>query len=381
LRTEYTEYETVIGETSYLRRDRLKELGEVDVVVFDCDGVLLDVRESYSRAVAETTSILMEAMTGVRIPRNLFDGGLNRAYKRTGGFNNDWTLSYALTMRTLAELPESVLGNLGEVAGETLRYDTPRDRLDHFRENKVEAEILVETLYERLHGFAEDLDSSGVEAVDKALLKKLGPNIKMALGYPGIVGESVISTLFEEVLCGADLFERSHGFKAAFTAESTGFIENETLIVHGDTIEKLMDLLGGDRIGIASGSLYATAMHVLGDSISQIRREAQVWYENVEEAQRRREAVGLHKPAPYSLLRASKPFKPYDRILYVGDTLADRLMVRNAGEPKFMFAGVYGNVHNVDEARDDFLSSGSDIVAPTVNDLPELLRYAGGETI
>jgi len=38
-------------------------------------------------------------------------------------------------------------------------------------------------------------------------------------------------------------------------------------------------------------------------------------------------------------------------------------------------------VHNVDEARDDFLSSGSDIVAPTVNDLPELLRYAGGETI
>ncbi len=381
MRTEYTEYETVIGETSYLRRDRLKELGEVDVVVFDCDGVLLDVRESYSRAVAETTSILMEAMTGVRIPRNLFDGGLNRAYKRTGGFNNDWTLSYALTMRTLAELPESVLGNLGEVAGETLRYDTPRDRLDHFRENKVEAEILVETLYERLHGFAEDLDSSGVEAVDKALLKKLGPNIKMALGYPGIVGESVISTLFEEVLCGADLFERSHGFKAAFTAESTGFIENETLIVHGDTIEKLMDLLGGDRIGIASGSLYATAMHVLGDSISQIRREAQVWYENVEEAQRRREAVGLHKPAPYSLLRASKPFKPYDRILYVGDTLADRLMVRNAGEPKFMFAGVYGNVHNVDEARDDFLSSGSDIVAPTVNDLPELLRYAGGETI
>ena len=381
MRTGYTEYETVIGETSYLRRDRLKELGEVDVVVFDCDGVLLDVRESYNRAVAETISILMEAMTGVRIPRNLFDGGLNRAYKRTGGFNNDWTLSYALTMRTLAELPESVLRKLGEVAGETLRYDAPRDRLDHLRENKVEAEIPVETLYEKLHSFAEDLDSSGVEAVDKSLLKKVGPNIKMALGYPGSVGESVISTLFEEVLCGADLFERSHGIEATFTEESTGFIENETLIVHGDTIEKLMDLLGGDRIGIASGSLYATAMHALGDSISQIRKEAQVWYETVEEAQRRREAVGLHKPAPYSLLRASQPFEPYERVLYVGDTIADRLMVQNAGEPKFMFAGVYGNVHNVDEARDDFLSSGSDIVAPTVNDLHELLRRAGGETI
>jgi len=46
------------GWTSYIRRDRLRELSLLDVVVFDCDGVLLDVRESYRAAVEETTRIL-----------------------------------------------------------------------------------------------------------------------------------------------------------------------------------------------------------------------------------------------------------------------------------------------------------------------------------
>jgi len=102
----YIESETALGETYYVRRDRLGDLAKVDVVVFDCDGVLLDVRESYSRAVARTTSSLVETMTVFSVPEELYDTGLNRAYKRTGGFNNDWALTYAFTMTTLAELPE-----------------------------------------------------------------------------------------------------------------------------------------------------------------------------------------------------------------------------------------------------------------------------------
>jgi phosphoglycolate phosphatase-like HAD superfamily hydrolase len=131
-------------------------------------------------------------------------------------------------------------------------------------------------------------------------------------------------------------------------------------------------------MGVASSSLVSTAMHVLGDSISRIREDARVWHETVDEAQAEKGVTGLHKPHPFPLLRASEPFKPYDRVLYVGDTMADRLMVGNAGEPRFLFAGVIGNVHGPDAAREDFLSSGSDIVAPTVNDLPEILESLRG---
>ncbi len=378
MKPPYIESQTASGETYYVSQNRLGDLAKVDVVVFDCDGVLLDIRESYCRAVAKTTSALVETMTGFRVPEELYDPGLNRAYKRTGGFNNDWALTCSFIMRTLAELPEEDLERLRMVAGEALRSGTIYERLKHLRENPVEVEVPMETLYEGLTSFAEELDSTGWEAVDRLLLDRVGPEIRDVLGYPGGVGESLVATIFEEILSGEELFERNFGIKAIYGAEGPGLIENETVIIREDTIERLTGLLGGARMGIASSSLVATAMHVLGESISRIHEDARVWHETVDEAQAREGVAGLHKPHSFSLLRASEPFRPYDKVLYVGDTMADRLMVRNAGEPRFLFAGVNGNVHGPDEARDDFMSSGSDIVAPTVNDLPEILGHARG---
>ena len=378
MKPPYIESQTASGETYYVRQARLGDLAKVDVVVFDCDGVLLDVRESYCRAVAKTTSALVETMTGFRVPEELYDPGLNRAYKRTGGFNNDWALTCSFIMRTLAELPEEDLERLRMVAGEALRSGTLLERLKHLRENPVEAEVPVETLYEGLTSFAEELDSTGWEAVDRLLLDRVGPEIRDVLGYPGGVGESLVATIFEEILSGEELFERNFGIKAIYGAEGPGLIENETVIIREDTIERLTGLLGGARMGIASSSLVATSMHALGESVSRIREDARVWHEIVDEAQAREGVAGLHKPHSFSLLRASEPFQPYERVLYVGDTMADRLMVRNAGEPRFLFAGVHGSVHGPDEARDDFMSSDSDIVAPTVNDLPEILKRVRG---
>ncbi len=54
------------------------------VVVFDMDGVLADVTESYREAIVVT----VERFTGKRIPRDLI-----QAYKNAGGWNNDWALS------------------------------------------------------------------------------------------------------------------------------------------------------------------------------------------------------------------------------------------------------------------------------------------------
>ena len=379
MKPEYIESQTASGETYYVRRDRLGDLAKVDVVVFDCDGVLLDVRESYSRAVARTTSILVETLTGFRVPEELYDPTLNRAYKRTGGFNNDWALTYAFTMRTLAEIPAKVLEKLRGVAEESMRFETLSERFEYLRENPVETEVPVEALYEGLTSFAEELDSTGWETVDRLLLDRLGREVKDALGFPGGVDEGLVATIFEEILSGVELFERNLGIKAIYGAEGPGFIENETVVLEEATLEGLTDLLGGARMGVASSSLVSTAMHVLGKSISRIREDARVWHETVDETQAKKGVTGLHKPHQFPLLRASEPFKPYERVLYVGDTMADRLMVGNAGEPRFLFAGVIGNVHGPDAAREDFLSSGSDIVTPTVNDLPKILESLRGK--
>ncbi len=55
-----------------------------DLIIFDMDGVLVDVHESYRAAICAT----VEHFTGKQITRNLIQD-----YKNQGGWNNDWLLS------------------------------------------------------------------------------------------------------------------------------------------------------------------------------------------------------------------------------------------------------------------------------------------------
>jgi len=56
------------------------------VIIFDVDGVLVDVRESYQRTVLET----VRHFTGKRVGRRELHEWKNRS-----GFNDDWTLTHA----------------------------------------------------------------------------------------------------------------------------------------------------------------------------------------------------------------------------------------------------------------------------------------------
>ncbi len=57
------------------------------LLVFDMDGVLVDVSESYRETIQRT----VEHFTGTRIARELI-----QEYKNRGGFNDDWKLSHRL---------------------------------------------------------------------------------------------------------------------------------------------------------------------------------------------------------------------------------------------------------------------------------------------
>jgi HAD superfamily phosphatase len=70
------------------------------LIVFDMDGVLTEVSESYREAIVQT----VEHFTGKRITRDLI-----QEYKNGGGWNNDWALS------------KQIAGDLGtEVGYETI---------------------------------------------------------------------------------------------------------------------------------------------------------------------------------------------------------------------------------------------------------------------
>jgi len=107
---------------------------------------------------------------------------------------------------------------------ESLRYQSPKDRFDYMSD-KVKAEIPVERLYDKLAAYAVKLDASGIDKVDELLLPRVGINIKQALKFRGEVGESIVSTLFEELFSGEALFKESFGFEPSFVRLEKGIVE------------------------------------------------------------------------------------------------------------------------------------------------------------
>jgi HAD superfamily phosphatase len=77
------------------------------LIVFDMDGVLAEVTESYREGIVQT----VEYFTGKRIERELIQD-----YKNRGGWNNDW----ALSQKIAADL------------GVEVDYDTVVDRFNFF---------------------------------------------------------------------------------------------------------------------------------------------------------------------------------------------------------------------------------------------------------
>ena len=367
----YIEIENSNG-TIYIREDKIADLAKVDAIVFNCDGVLLDVRNAYNVAIAATTRRIIEGLTGTVIPESIFDSSLNHAYKRTGGFNNDWSHAYAVIMRILAEMPEDELAELNKLAEESLAYDSPSQRYDYIK-GKVKATIQIDGLYEKLAAFADKLDATGVEKVDELLLDKVGVNIKKALKFRGDVGESIVSTMFEELFLGKQLFTETFGYPPQFVEVEEGIVEADEVILRAETLDELETLLGGPRFGVASGSIENTAKHALGDVIDRFPECSQYWYDVVDSDQKRLNEPNLHKPNPYALLKASEQFNA-EMVLYIGDTIADYMTAENAGKG-VVFTGVYASVHNGEKVKQGFLDRGAVVVAPTVNEVPAVLRY------
>ena len=77
------------------------------LIVFDMDGVLAEVTESYREAIVQT----VEHFTGQRIERESIQG-----YKNAGGWNNDWALSQRICAELGAEVEyETVVDHFNEI--------------------------------------------------------------------------------------------------------------------------------------------------------------------------------------------------------------------------------------------------------------------------
>ncbi|MFC6992660.1 TIGR01548 family HAD-type hydrolase [Haladaptatus sp. GCM10025707] len=161
----------------------------VDTVVLDIDGVLVDVADSYRRAIIES----VESVYGDTIEKADI-----QLFKDAGGFNNDWQLTYAAALYILAR----------------------REGID----------LTLEEFTDAIHREGGGLGAA--KQVVRALLDE--PDAVFDEWEP-----ERLHDVFQHLYLGSDLYEELEGQEP--TMETRGFIHDEPVILEAETIDRLTE--------------------------------------------------------------------------------------------------------------------------------------------
>ena len=285
---------------------------QVDAVVLDIDGVLVDVADSYRRAILESVE---------RVYDETLSSETVQAFKDAGGFNNDWELTYAAALFVLARRE----GYDGDVAAFT------------------------DAIADASGGLA-----AAESCVERALDEEAHARVRTAWDPPRL------RAVFQALYLGATLYRELEGEAPPFDA--AGYIHDEPVLVAEHTLETLA---AAYDLGVLTGRPAAEADLALDRVGLAVDDDHRFTMDDWDEG----------KPHPRALVTLAERFDA-DRVAFAGDTLDDvRTAVRAAeadsGREYYGIGVLTGGLRG-SEGREKFVAAGADAVVETVNDLPAL---------
>lgn len=327
----------------------LRRCFHIDYIIFDIDGVLIDVKKSYNEAIKNTVQFVIRNLIKKDL-KDLITDQIILKFRKTGGFNNDTDTSYAIILALLSY------------------QDLQNANLEKF-----------------LIDVAEHADETGIDSVEKYIKKltsnKTFPNylknidkILDYLNYPGKVGDSIVSTVFDEFFYGQELFLKRYKIKSKHYFGKP-LIENDRIVITDNTIRKLIERFNS-KIAMVSGRSKIAAAYALDNKFYLLNEKNSIFLEDEDRK--------FAKPNPYGLKKVINKINTRNDILYCGDSVEDLIMARRAEEElnqkniktktSIIFCGIYGCSSNKDELISKFMEKKADIIIKSVNDLPHILN-------
>lgn len=289
------------GET-YVKKSRMKDVALLEGLVFDMDGVLADVRDSFRKTIISTVREYFRfASIGFEF------AGLEEVelFKKATGFNCDWDLTDGIILYYLS----NILGNIGTVKtgpdfnrNMSALGERARGRLKAVFLEKMKSEIKKFTAEVRKNG-------GGPEGVKNSL--------KNYAEVQKFMDSKTTRKLFDEFYFGKELGEKPTYVKA------DGYYGNESLIMKPYYMERLTGL-GIGLIGVATG---------------RVKKELKLFQKNFPEMRKYTnnvvcaDEVKKKKPEPDAILLVVKRagLQPGEISLgYVGDNFDDIRAAKNA---------------------------------------------------
>ena len=306
------------------------KVDEFDSIIFDCDGVLIDVTKSYDTTINRTISYVLKEIAEITVDTPLSNELLLK-FKSTGGFNDEIDITYA--------------GVLCFIAAKKL--------------NKDPTKLILDVI--------DNADDSGITCIENFLSDEIGTDIsdvKARLAYPSTDKNDLIHSTFDQLFFGPELYNKIFQRESKFSEK--GFIENDQVIVNSELIEVLKKKFN-DKIAIVTGRGFNAISSSLKEILNQFNVENSVFLED--------ESRDLAKPNPQSLIRAMKGLNSKN-CLYVGDSMEDMFLAQKASELGFQatFCGIYGSGKLPEARKKMFIDQDVSMILESINFLPKILN-------
>ena len=341
----------------------------MDILIFDMDGVLIDVSRSYRKTIQRTIHIYLKSCLGFQRSRGdwIMDEEIS-LFKSVGGFNNDWDLTsglllYLLSISGIPPLPKRK------------RFSSIRE-IVHYLETKSSTSHLKTALrLKRKHSlsFLEKVKSTGGGL--RGVRRILGTSWEGWVYRSGDLDqENLVKRIFQEIYLGKKFTSRYH-LSPLFYVGKGLYLQEKTLIP-----KKILAFLREKiRMGIASGrprfeaelALKRFRLHPYFNSVvtlDECEEEENCIFRSTGKK------IKCSKPHPYSILRAVQEIGiPHPRCGYVGDVVDDMLAAQKAKKDLNLLAiGFLSGQSNRKTAREGLIKAGADLV---ITDPKELLCF------
>jgi len=324
------------------------------LVVFDMDGVIIDVSRSYRETVRQTARLFLQgAKSFERLPDPLFPLVDLARLKQTGGLNNDWDL----TSQVLSLLFTLVKAPIDSAVSETcLCYEEAIKGCD-------------------ISELADFLKTSSAPLMDLFIRYGRRKDPFIVNWFKGEVGTgNIIKQLFQEIYLGGVLFSEIYGFKSRFRKRE-GLINQECLLIDRAILKRLAE---GHFLAIATGRPRVEADYPL-DHFT-IRKYFQMvitlddcTLEEERIFKERGERVSLSKPSPFMLdLIPHLSGKEFLQCYYFGDTPDDMLAARSS-QTGYQAVGVVLSSPDQTSLRKELLKAGADHIIDDYSKLPKII--------
>ncbi|MFU8868495.1 TIGR01548 family HAD-type hydrolase [Natronococcus sp.] len=287
-----------------------------DAVVLDIDGVLVDVADSYRRAIVESIEHVHD--------RTIRAEDI-QAFKNAGGFNNDWELTYAAALYVLATA------------------EGYRASIDEF----------TDAIADR---------GGGLEAAEAAVREAIGARATQRVTDRWDREE--LRDVFQQLYLGSELYRGLEGGEPDL--ETRGFIHDEPVVLEPETRDRL---LAEYDVGVLTGRPEAEAEIALErvGLEEAIPLEHRFTMDDWEEG----------KPHPRALTTLAERFDA-DAVVFVGDTLDDVRTANNAAgtdpDRTYRGVGVLTGGLTGEDGRRAYEREDAAAVLESVNELPDLLE-------